>query len=79
MEYVPDFAVQAGSQEVEDNVTEDISNWWLSLGQEQQNDYLSSWDALSYGDYTRLWIYKAKCTKSFTPEYPYPGFLITIH
>ena len=75
----PDFTIQAGSQDVEDDVLNDLLEWWMEKGDEQKSDYLSAWDSLQYGDTTYIDGYPCRCLKSYTSEEPYVGFIIIIH
>ena len=75
---VPDFLIEAESQDVIDSAMEDLSEWWNELEQRQQSDYLSAWDALHLGDHARAGCYDLVCVGSYA-ALGYVRFKVTTH
>jgi hypothetical protein len=75
---VPNFIINAESQDVIDDAAEDLQEWWKSLGDEQRGDYLCAWDALQYGDHARAGCYELVCVGTYQ-ALGFVRFLITIH
>ena len=77
-DYDPDFIIMSSTQDVIDNSSEELGDWWGDLGEEQRLDYLSAWEALAYGDSCMAGCYHLLCVGSYN-ALGYVRFQVTVH